>query len=81
MSPKVAFVVLSAFPLRAVAQSTLEWPNALFRAVLALPKGSLGLVYVTFSPSSEYRIVQVRLFVHYSPNDYFVKTAILPFCI
>ena len=43
MGSKVAFVVLSAFPLWAVAQSTLEWPNALFRAVLALPMGALAL--------------------------------------
>jgi len=43
MGPKVAFVVLRAFPLRAVVQSTLEWPNAPVRAVPWLPKGALAL--------------------------------------
>ena len=43
MGPKVAFVVLSAFPLWAVAQSTLEWPNAPVRAVPWLPKAPLAL--------------------------------------
>ena len=30
-------------PSRAVVQSTLEWHNTLFRAVLALPKGALAM--------------------------------------
>ena len=44
MGPEVAFVVLSAFPLWAVAQRTLEWPNAPVRAVPWLLKAPLTLL-------------------------------------
>ena len=44
MGPKVAFVVLSAFPAGLLPrQGTLEWPSTLFCAILWLPKGPLAL--------------------------------------
>ena len=77
MGPKVAFVVLSAVPLCAVAQRSLEWPNAPVRVVLWLTKPPLAMfvLHSALAPNEgEYKCA--FSFVIAQINDYFVKSAI-----
>ena len=72
MGPKVAFVVLSASPLLAVAQGTLEWPNAPVCAVPWLPKAHLASFVLpsALAPNTGENKEPFRSLQLYSPNEF-----------